>query len=42
MKKLDHPQVMKLLDFYEDSDYICLVMDLMVDDTRNVLLENDK
>ena len=40
MERLDHANVMKLLDYFEDGDFICMVMDLMVDDMRNLMILN--
>ena len=37
MQKLDHPCIIKLNDWYEANDYMCLVMELMVDDVRSIL-----
>lgn len=37
---MDHPNVMKVIDTYEDKKLIFLVMDLMVDDLRNVVMNN--
>ena len=37
MKKIDHPNVMKIKDIFEDDARIHLVMDLRVDDMRNML-----
>ena len=38
MQSLDHPNIMKLLDYFEDDRHIYMVMDLMIDDVRNVML----
>lgn len=40
MQRLDHPNVMKLLDYFEDDKNICMVMELMVDDMRNLTMMN--
>lgn len=40
MQILDHPNIMKILDSQEDSSYQYLIMDLMIDDLRNVLNNN--
>lgn len=37
MEGLNHPTVMKISDACEDEHHLCLVMDLKVDDMRNVL-----
>jgi hypothetical protein len=29
LKQIDHPNVIKLLDFFEDEKYLCLVIELM-------------
>jgi len=29
MKSIDHPNIVKLLDVFEDEGHICLVMELM-------------
>jgi serine/threonine protein kinase len=29
LKQLDHPNIVRLYDVYEDQKYICLVMELM-------------
>jgi serine/threonine protein kinase len=29
LKELDHPNIVKLVDFYEDKNHYCLVMELM-------------
>ena len=40
MQKLDHPCIIKLIDWYEANDHMCLVMDLMADDLRNIVTLN--
>ena len=42
MESLDHENVMKLLDSYEDDEHLYLVMDLMVEDLRNIVINNNK
>ena len=42
MKSLDHPNIMKINACYEDSRYFCLVMDIMVEDVRNIVLKTEK
>ena len=42
MQKLDHPNIMKLLNHQEDEQCLYLIMDLMVEDLRNVMLQNGK
>ena len=37
MMRLKHPNIMGLVDFHQDSKSVCLVMDLMTDDLRNVV-----
>lgn len=29
MKRVDHPNIVKMVDFFEDNDHYCLVMELM-------------
>ena len=42
MESMDHVNVMKLHDSYEDDDHLYLVMDLMVEDMRNIVISNNK
>lgn len=37
LSKLNHENVISLIDFYEDDYCLYLVMDLMADDVRNVM-----
>ena len=39
MENLNHPCVTKLNDFYEDSQQIYIVMDLMLSDMRDLMIE---
>ena len=41
MSTFEHPNIMKLLDKYEDEQMLCLVMELMADDLRNIVNMND-
>ena len=38
---MNHQNVMKLVSSFEDDKQLCLVMDLMADDLRNVVNNND-
>lgn len=35
--ELDHENIMKATDYFEDADRVYLVMDLMIDDLRNAI-----
>ena len=39
MEKFEHANILKLKDFYEDTDYMILVCELMSSDIRGVLQE---
>jgi len=39
MSTVDHPCIAKLNDFYEDPQYIYIVMDLMLSDMRDLMIE---
>ena len=38
MSKLNHENIISLIDSYEDDYCLYLVMDLMADDVRNVMV----
>lgn len=42
MRGLDHINIIELVDSYEDDEYICLVMDLMAGDLRNIMVSCDQ
>jgi len=39
MNKMSHDNILKTLDFFEDSEYIIIVYELMISDLRAILLE---
>lgn len=39
VKELDHPNILSSKGFYEDSDYLCIVSELMSSDLRALLVE---
>ena len=39
MSSMEHPCIAKLNDFYEDPQYIYIVMDLMLSDMRDLMIE---
>ena len=41
MKSLDHPNIVKAEGYYEDNDYVIIVMEIMAFDLRNLLLKVD-
>lgn len=38
MEQIDHPNVIRLIDFFEDSVFICFVMEYMIGDMKDMLL----
>lgn len=38
MERVDHNNVIRIRDYFEDDEYICMVMDLMVGDMTDLLL----
>lgn len=38
VQMLDHPNIVKHFDYFEDENFICMVMELMTDDLRNFMI----
>lgn len=42
MQELDHKNIISLVDWFEDDECLCLIMDLMADDLRNIMVSCDQ